>query len=188
LSSAARVPTPLRAGRARWRPAWRSLRKSRLALAGGAILLVVVATALLAPALAPRNPAATNLIDRLKPPGSLDARGRAYYLGTDELGRDELSRLMFGARISLVVGVSAVLIGGLLGLAAGLCAGYYGRWVDDALMRLGDIQLAFPSILLYIAVLAVLGPGLVKVIAILGFTGWATFGRLACGQVLAVRT
>jgi len=152
------------------------------------ILLVVVGTALLAPALAPRNPAETRLIDRLKPPGSHDARGRVYYLGTDQLGRDELSRLMFGSRVSLVVGVSAVLIGGLLGLALGLCAGYYGRWVDDVIMRLGDIQLAFPSILLYIAVLAVLGPGLFKVIAILGFTGWATFGRLARAQVLSVRT
>jgi len=156
-------------------------------MAGVVILVVVFGAAVFAPAIAPRRPTDAQLIDRLKPPGSRDTAGRVYYLGTDSLGRDELSRLLFGARISLLVGVSAVVIGGVLGVALGVCAGYYGRWADDLIMRLGDIQLAFPSILLYIAVLAVLGPGLLKVIAILGVTGWATFGRVTRAQVLAVR-
>ena len=151
------------------------------------ILAVVCVAAAAAPLLATRGPADAHLIDRLKPPGSRDASGRVYYLGTDPLGRDELSRLLFGARISLLVGLSAVVIGGALGVGLGLYAGYHGGWADDVVMRLGDIQLAFPSILLYIAVLAVLGPGLVKVIVILGVTGWATFGRVARAQVLGVR-
>jgi peptide/nickel transport system permease protein len=166
---------------------WRSVRRARLALAGGVVLTLVVLMGVAAPILAPQDPAEQNILERLKPPGFKDAMGRRHYLGTDQLGRDILSRLMYGARISLVVGIAAVVIGGTLGLGLGLVSGYYGGWVDDAIMRLADIQLAFPAILLYIAVLAVLGPGLFKVIAILGVTGWVTYGRVARGQVLSVR-
>jgi len=166
---------------------WRSVRRARLAVAGGVVLTVVVLMGVTAPMLAPQDPAEQNILERLKPPGFKDSMGRRHYLGTDQLGRDILSRLMYGARVSLVVGIAAVFIGGTLGLTLGLISGYYGGWVDDAIMRLADIQLAFPSILLYIAVLAVLGPGLFKVIAILGVTGWVTYGRVARGQVLSVR-
>jgi peptide/nickel transport system permease protein len=176
-----------------WRPRvwyrllWRSLRRARLALAGAVVLALVLLMGTTAPWLAPQNPAETNILDRLKPPGFVDGFGRRHYLGTDQLGRDILSRLMYGARISLLVGISAVLISGCLGVSLGLVSGYYGRWLDDLIMRIADIQLAFPSILLYIAVLAVLGPGLMKVIAVLGVTGWVTYGRVARGQVLSVR-
>jgi peptide/nickel transport system permease protein len=176
-----------------WRPRvwhrlmWRSLRRARLALVGAVVLALVLLMGTTAPWLAPQNPAETNILDRLKPPGFVDGLGRAHYLGTDQLGRDILSRLMYGARISLLVGISAVLISGCLGVTLGLVSGYYGRWADDVIMRIADIQLAFPSILLYIAVLAVLGPGLIKVIAVLGVTGWVTYGRVARGQVLSVR-
>jgi len=166
---------------------WRSVRRARLAVAGGIVLSVVVLMGATAPVLAPQDPAEQSILERLKPPGFRDSLGRRHYLGTDQLGRDILSRLMYGARVSLVVGITAVCIGGTLGLALGLVSGYYGGWVDDVIMRLADIQLAFPSILLYIAVLAVLGPGLFKVIAILGVTGWVTYGRVARGQVLSVR-
>ncbi len=165
----------------------RSLRRARLAVAGVVVLTLVVLMGITAPLLAPQDPAETNILDRLKPPGFRDGQGRLHYLGTDQLGRDILSRLMFGSRVSLVVGIAAVFIGGTLGLSLGLVSGYYGGWIDDVIMRVADIQLAFPAILLYIAVLAVLGPGLVKVIAILGVTGWVTYGRVARGQVLSVR-
>jgi peptide/nickel transport system permease protein len=171
----------------RWRPLWRSLRHAYRAVAGIAILTVVVVMAVAAPVLAPADPTDMNILDRLKPPGFVDGEGHTHYLGTDQLGRDLLSRLIFGARISLLVGISAVLIGGVLGLGLGLIAGYYGRWPDDLIMRVAEIQLAFPSILLYIAVLAVLGPGLFNVIGILGFTGWVVYARVARGQVLSVR-
>lgn len=174
-------PTP------RWRIVLRSLRRARLAMAGLVILTIVVLTALSADYLAPQDPSEVNLIDRLKPPGYVDDSGRVHYLGTDPLGRDLFSRLVFGSRISLLVGFSAVLIGGTLGLLLGLVSGYYGGLIDDVIMRLADIQLAFPSILLYIVVLAVIGPGLANVIAILGFTGWVVYGRVARGQVLSVR-
>lgn len=166
---------------------WRSLRRARLALSGLVVLGVVMLMAISAPRLAPQDPAETNIRDRLKPPGFTDSQGRVHYLGTDPLGRDILSRLMYGSRVSLVVGFTAVLIGGSLGLSLGLASGYYGGWLDDVIMRVADIQLAFPSILLYIAVLAVLGPGLGKVIAILGITSWVTYGRVTRGQVLAIR-
>jgi peptide/nickel transport system permease protein len=166
---------------------WRSLRRARLALSGLVVLVVVTLMGTTAPLLAPQDPGETNILDRLKPPGFVDGSRRVHYLGTDQLGRDILSRLMYGARVSLVVGISAVLIGGTLGLSLGLASGFYGGWIDDLIMRMADIQLAFPSILLYIAVLAVLGPGLVKVIAILGLTGWVAYGRVARGQVLSVR-
>jgi peptide/nickel transport system permease protein len=173
--------------RGRRRAAWRSLRRARLAFGGAVVLAVVVLMALGASLLSPQNPAETNILDRLKPPGFKDDQGRVHYLGTDQLGRDILSRLMYGARVSLVVGIAAVLLGGTLGLFLGLVSGYYGGWVDDAIMRVAEIQLAFPAILLYIAVLAVLGPGLPKVIGVLGVTGWVTYGRVARGQVLTVR-
>lgn len=171
----------------RWRVMWRSLRRARLALTGAFILVLVVVMALSADILAPQDPGEVNLLDRLKPPGYVDDSGRVHYLGTDPLGRDLFSRLVYGSRVSLLVGFTAVLIGGTLGLLLGLVSGYYGGWVDDAIMRLADIQLAFPSILLYIVVLAVIGPGLVNVIAILGFTGWVVYGRVARGQVFSVR-
>ncbi len=171
----------------RWRIVWRSLRRARLALFGAGVLCVVVLMALGADYLAPQDPGEVNLLDRLKPPGYVDDSGRVHYLGTDPLGRDLFSRLVYGSRVSLLVGFSAVLIGGTLGLFLGLLSGYYGHWLEDVIMRLADIQLAFPNILLYIVVLAVIGPGLINVIAILGFTGWVVYGRVARGQVLSVR-
>lgn len=156
-------------------------------MVGIVVLTIVILMAVTAPFLAPHDPGETDLLASLKPPGFVDSEGDRHYLGTDKLGRDVLSRLMYGARISLLVGVTSVIIGGVMGLFLGLLSGYYGRWLDDILMRLADIQLAFPSILLYIAVLAVLGAGLWKVIIILGVTGWVVYGRVARGQVLAER-
>ncbi len=166
---------------------WMSLRRRSVALAAMVVLLLTLVVAVTASVLAPYDPEEVRLLDRLQPPGFVDKDGGVHYLGTDPLGRDMLSRMMYGSRISLLVGATTVLIGGTLGLLLGVPSGYYGGMPDDVIMRLADIQLAFPSILLYIAVLAVLGPGLGKVIAILGITGWVTYGRIVRGEVLSIR-
>ena len=166
---------------------WGSLRRSPLVVGAIVILVIIVLVAMSAPVLAPYDPDKISLRDRLKPPGSADTEGSVHYLGTDHLGRDMLSRLIYGSRISLLVGATTVLIGGTLGMLLGMLSGYYGGALDDVIMRLAEIQLAFPSILLYIAVLAVLGPGLEKVILILGITSWVTYSRVVRGEVLSIR-
>jgi peptide/nickel transport system permease protein len=157
-------------------------RKPRVAGVGAAILLLVALAAVLAPVLAPYDPAAVNVVDRLKPPLT-----DGHLLGTDALGQDVLSRVIYGARISLVVGFAAVAISGLIGVALGLVAGFYGKLADDVIMRLADIQLAFPTIILYVAVMAVLGPGLLKLIAVIGVVGWVQYARIERGMVLSTK-
>ncbi len=174
------------------RPRWRtSLRRLGARGVGGlvglGVLSVVVLLAAIAPLATPHSPAALNIANRLMPPAWSPGGSTQHLLGTDHLGRDVLSRLAYGARISLLVGLSAVAISGLVGVLLGLIAGYYRGWLDDAVMRLADFELAFPFILLAIAVLAVLGPGLEKVILVLGLTGWAQYCRLTRAQVLGLR-
>jgi peptide/nickel transport system permease protein len=113
--------------------------------------------------------------------------GATFVMGSDALGRDVLSRLLYGARVSLMVGISAILVGGTLGTIAGLVSGYFGGWIDDVIMRLGDIQLAFPFILLAIMFLVVLGPGLVNLILVLGIGQWVTYARIVRAQTLSLR-
>jgi peptide/nickel transport system permease protein len=150
-------------------------------------LLIIILIGAGAPLIAPQDPRDVQLPNRLKPPGFVDDEGRIFYLGADPLGRDILSRLIYGARVSLVVGLSAVSISGFLGLSLGLLSGFYGGRLDDIIMRLADVQLAFPDILLYIAVLAVLGAGLDKVILVLGISGWVIFARVIRSEVLLIR-
>ena len=153
-------------------------------------LLVIAATilmAVLAPALAPGDPVKNSLVDRLTPP-MWNAGGTAKHpLGTDTLGRDVASRLLYGARVSLIVGLAAVVVAGALGVALGLVSGYYRGFTDDALMRLGDVQLAFPVLVLAVAALAVLGASLANVILVLGVTGWITYARIVRGETLSLR-
>lgn len=146
-----------------------------------ALLAAFAAAALLAPWLAPADPSRLHLERRLEPPSA------GHPLGFDELGRDVLSRLLFGARVSLAVALAVVGLAGTLGTALGAVAGYRGGRVDAALMRLTDVFLAFPGILLAIALVAVLGPGLGHVIVALVAFGWVDYARLARGQVLQVR-
>ncbi len=170
---------------------WRVLRRAKTALLGGAIVLVVVVAALLAPWLAPYSPNAQEIQNARVPPLGMVSRGKvgtaAHLLGTDHLGRDIWTRLLFGARIALVVGVGAVAISGTLGVLFGLVAGYYGGAIDAVLMRLADVQLAFPFLLLAITVVAVLGGGLRNVIAVLGIAGWVYFARIVRGDTLSLR-
>ena len=148
---------------------------------GLAIVLLTAAAAVIGPWLVPYDPSAQDL------PGRLVGPTWSHPLGLDELGRDMLARLLIGARISLLVGVSVVSISATTGIFIGAIAGYAGGWVDAALGRLMDILLAFPGILLAIAMVAMLGPSLVNVVLALTSIGWVSYARLVRGQVLKVR-
>ncbi len=164
-----------------------SLLANRLASFGVVILVLVVLSAIFADSLAPHNPRVGDLVNSKLPPAFLEGGDPRFPLGTDELGRDILSRVIHGSRISLLVGFTAVALAGAIGVVLGLISGFYGGRVDDVIMRIADIQLAVPFILLAIAVLAVLGPGLQNLILTLGVAGWVTYGRVVRGQVLALR-
>ena len=164
------------------------LMRNKAALIGLLILLGVACSAVLAPLIVPFDPIAQEITLRLKPPGWERPDGRTYLLGTDHLGRDILGRLIFGARISLIIGFSAVAIAGTLGTLIGLVEGYRGGRVDELCMRLTDTMLAMPFILLALAVIAVLGPSLRNIIFVLGITSWVSYARVVRGEVLTLRT
>jgi peptide/nickel transport system permease protein len=158
------------------------LRQSMLARIGFAAAMILVLSALLAPWIAPADPAGQNL------PARLESPSRAHWMGTDELGRDILSRTLFGARISLLVSICVVCGCGSIGLTMGMLAGYAGGWLDRFInLLLVNAFLSFPGILLAIAFAAFLGPGIGKVILALVITGWAGYARLARAQVLKVK-
>ena len=149
--------------------------------AGTTILLFFAAAALLAPALAPHDATRQNLAN------DLVSYSNQHPLGTDKLGRDILSRLIYGARISLMVGLATVTLSVAIGLVIGSLSGYFGGWIDQLLMRLVDILMAFPGILLAIAFTAVLGPGLDHVVLALCLIGWTGYARLVRGEILSLR-
>ncbi|MCG5212986.1 ABC transporter permease [Streptosporangium sp. KLBMP 9127] len=158
----------------------------RAHLAFGTVLLFVAA-GVLGPLLAPFDPTRTSPQDRLSPPGSTLSDGTTAWLGTDQVGQDLLAEVLAGMRTSLTVAVVTVLIGGGVGLLLGLLAGYFGGWSDGIISRVGDIQLAFPSLLLAILLAGVLGPSMVNVIIALAVTRWVIFARVVRGSALAVR-
>jgi peptide/nickel transport system permease protein len=164
------------------------LRSDAAAVVGGLVIASTTLAALLAPVLSPADPIKNQLLDRLTPPMWAAGGTVRHPLGTDTLGRDVTSRLLYGARVSLMVGVSAVAIAGLIGVVLGLLAGYYRGWPDDLLMRIGDVQLAFPVLVLAIALLAVAGASLLTVILVLGGTGWITYARIVRGETLSLVT
>jgi peptide/nickel transport system permease protein len=161
--------------------------RRRTALFGLIVVAAVVVAAVFASVISPFDPLAQDIGQRLKEPGWQDAQGRIHPLGTDHLGRDILSRIIHGSRIALSVGLAAVMISGVLGMAIGLVAGYFGGRVDDFFMRLADIQLAFPFILLAIAVIGVLGPSLRNIIIVIGVSSWVVYARVVRGEVLSIR-
>lgn len=157
------------------------------ALFGAAVLAVLVLVAIFAPLLSPYDPGAQVLRDRLLPP-VWEAKGVwTHLLGTDHLGRDMLSRLIWGSRVSLVVGLSVVALSGAFGVLVGLTAGYHGGRIDAALMRFVDTVLAFPSLLLALIFLAVVGPSMGSVIAVLALTNWMVYARVTRSVVLSAR-
>jgi len=166
---------------------WRHLTRAGLAPIGVLILAAIVLMAVFADLLAPHDPNQVEVLKRLRPPFWVEGGSPEYPLGTDAVGRDILSRIIFGARVALLVGCVSVAVAGVLGIGLGLLAGYRRGWFDHAIMRVAEIQLAFPFILLAIAVLAVLGAGTVNVILVLGVSGWVTYARVVRGQTLAWR-
>lgn len=150
--------------------------------ASTAFLGLVVLLALLGHLLV-GDPSAQNLLQRLSPPGTA-----GHVLGTDQLGRDVLARLVVGSRISVLVGLTAALLSGVIGSTVGIVAGYAGGWTDRLLMRLTDVQLAFPTLLLALAVIGFVGPGLTTVILVLGVTGWVSYARVLRSEVISLRT
>jgi peptide/nickel transport system permease protein len=182
------LPDASRADSREWLAFLRRLASRRTALFGLVVVFVVVVTAVASPLISPFDPIEQDLGDlRLKPPGFRDAAGRVHPLGTDHLGRDLLARVVYGARPALLVGFAAVMISGVIGMAAGLTAGYFGGRLDDVLMRLADIQLAFPFILLAIAVIGVLGPSLTTIIVVIGVSSWVVYARIVRSAVLSLR-
>jgi peptide/nickel transport system permease protein len=157
------------------------LLRGHLAKVGAAVVLALVGVAVLAPALAPYDPTEQALDRMLQPPG------RTHWLGTDDLGRDILSRLLYGARVSVGVGVVAVGLSLIIGVSLGLVAGYRGGWIDETLMRVMDGLLAFPALVLALAITAALGPNLRNAMLAIGIVGIPGFARLVRGQVLSLR-
>ncbi len=164
-----------------WKEAWYSFKKSKSALVGSAIVIFFVVLAVVGPFIAPQGINEQNLSLRLQPPST------EFWFGTDDLGRDILSRILHGARISLTVGLSAVLISAVVGSFLGIIAGYYGRFVDTIISRIFDIMLAFPSILLAIAVVSILGPSLRNALIAIAIINIPSFGRLIRSRVLSIK-
>jgi peptide/nickel transport system permease protein len=161
---------------------WLQFRRNRLAMLGLAIVLLLVLVAAFAPWIATHDPYAQNLAQRLLPPGA-----KGHWLGTDEFGRDIFSRLVYGARITLYIVVLVALIAAPIGLAVGAAAGYLGGWVDKALMRITDVFLAFPSLILALAFVAALGPGIENAVIAIALTSWPPYARIARAETLTIR-
>ena len=166
---------------------WRKLVRNPAAIAGGIILLAVIGAAIFAPYVAPHEAARQSLIRRFMPPVWAKGGSTAYLLGTDQVGRDILSRIIHGARISLIVGVAAVLVSLTVGVFLGLLSGFVRGRVDTVIMTVVDVTLSFPQLLLALAFVAALGPSLVTIIVVLGLTGWERYTRVVRAEVLALR-
>src|SRR5581483_4600622 len=168
-------------------PLWETLRRAQLPVAPTLILGVIVFVAIFANVLAPHNPEVGSLVHRFRPPFWMAKGSTQYLLGTDQLGRDVLSRLIFGARISLVVGFTAVIFAGVLGTALGIISGYLGGWVDQVIMRVTDAWLALPALTFAIFLAAIVGPSMWNIVIILGLTYWTRYARVIRGEVLSLK-
>src|ERR1700730_13645384 len=167
--------------------AWRKLARNPAAIAGALILLIVIGAAVAAPYVAPHDPARQSLVRRFTPPLWVPGGNAGYPLGTDQVGRDILSRIIYGARISLVVGISAVLVSLVVGVTLGLLSGFLRGRVDAVIMTIVDVTLSFPQLLLALAFVAALGPSVLTIIVVLGLTGWERYTRVVRAEGLALR-
>ena len=179
--TAAVTTSPRQASWQRRYLAWRRLRANRLAMFGLGVLLLLVVVAVLAPVIAPQGYDMQSLDGRLSPPG------RVHWFGTDELGRDILARMAYGARITLMIATLVAVIAAPLGLVVGTAAGYFGGWTDRVLMRVNDIFLSFPGLILALGFVAALGPGIRNAIIAVSLTAWPPIARLARAETLTLR-
>jgi peptide/nickel transport system permease protein len=161
--------------------------RDKAGFTGVVLIAALILTAAAAPLVAPHAPTAQDLRARLVPPVWEDSGSWKHILGTDHLGRDVLSRVIHGSRVSLIVGAAVVLLAGTFGVVLGLIAGYRGGRADSVIMRWIDTQVAFPGLLIALIILAVIGPSMLTVIMVLAFNGWMVYGRLTRGAVLSVR-
>lgn len=167
---------------------WKFIKKNPAGILGLILVILTVGTALFADWIAPFDPSQASLGARLDAPSwTAEGSESEYLLGGDQVGRDLLSRIMHGAQISLMVGFFGVLISLVIGTILGLISGFFGKWMDNFIMRVADIQLAFPFILFAIVIMSVLGTGIWKIIIILGLTYWVGFARLIRGQVISLK-
>lgn len=166
---------------------WRSLRQNKAALIAIGVVVLVILSAVAAPLVAPHDPVQQNLKLRLQPPAWLEGGDWSHLLGTDHLGRDILSRIIYGARVSLLVGFSSVFLAGILGTLIGVLAGFYRGWLDDTISRIIDIQLAVPYLLLAVALMMLIGSNLRNIILVLVLYGWTVYARLVRAEALSVR-
>ncbi|HET6421214.1 MAG TPA: oligopeptide ABC transporter permease [Geobacteraceae bacterium] len=160
---------------------WRRFTGNRFAVAGGIVVILLFIVSFLAPHITPYDPATIDAYHVLLPPSA------AHWMGTDELGRDVFTRVVYGARISLLVGFVAVGIYIVIGTLIGLVSGFYGHWVDSALMRFVDIMLCFPTFFLILAVIAMIGPSIWLIMIVIGLTNWMGVARLVRAEVLSIR-
>lgn len=165
----------------------RLLFRSKTGTVGFFIVFIVFLVAIFAPVLAPHDPAAINPGNMLKPPFWMEGGSTAHLLGTDNLGRDILSRVIYGSQVSLLVGITSVVVAGIIGVTIGLIAGYYGGFIDNLLMRVVDSFLAIPTILFALVILTIFGPSIVTLIFVLGATNWVNYARLVRGEVLSIK-
>lgn len=165
----------------------REVARRRSALVGGILLLLIIGTSLFFPLFYPVDPLEQNLLARFTPPAWQDGGSLKYPLGTDNLGRDVLARLLYGSRVSLLVGFAAVLLAMLAGIVLGLVSGYYGGRLDSLIMRIADIFMAYPFMLLTISIIAVLGNSIFNLILVLGLSDWVTYARTIRGSVLSLK-
>jgi len=177
--AAARSGPPRISLRRLWRFKW--------GVVATAVMLTIVGSAVSAPWISPSSPLAVDIQHRLEPPAWMDGGTRAHVLGTDQVGRDLLSRVIYGGRVSLIIGVAAVLVSSSIGVLLGLAAGYFAGRVDWTIMTLVNVMLTFPFVLLALAVIAVLGPSLVNMIIVLGVADWPLYARVIRAETLAIR-
>ena len=177
------TPTAMRPARSFWRDVWRKLSRDPVTLVCMIVLALIVAIAVLAPFIAPFDPFKTSMVHRLKPPGTA-----GHLLGTDELGRDLLTRLMYGGRLSLFMGFMPVLVATLVGSALGILAGFAGGWINTAIMRTMDVFYAFPSVLLAVAISGALGGGLINGLLSLTLVFIPSIARVSESVTIQVRT
>lgn len=181
-------PVPLKtASQSSFKKLAKRLLRSKTGMLGLIIVVFVTLMAVFAPLLAPHDPAQTNVVDRLLPPFWAEGGTTEFLLGTDNLGRDIMSRIIYGSRISLMIGISAVLLAGAIGMVLGLIAGYYGKVLDFIIMRTVDSLLAIPNILFMLIVLAVFGPSLLTLILVLGGTTWVVYARMVRSETLSIK-